>query len=278
MVEHIKLACPAGDFDALTAGPTDGRGVLLLHGFPEGSLQWTEQLTTLGRAGHCAVAPDQRGYSPGARPENVEDYRMENLVGDVLDIADRLGWARFDLVGHDWGAAVAWSTAAAVPDRVRTLSALSVPHPVAFGQAVTHDADQRQRSAYMNMFRSEGAEDALLDDGARRLRAMFEGKIPAEHIEHYVARLSEPAALTAALNWYRAVRFSGSVGTVPMPTLYIWSTADLAVGTTAAHSCGDHVTGEYRFEILEGLSHWLSEEAPGRVGELLLEHLRAHPN
>ncbi|MBA8824391.1 pimeloyl-ACP methyl ester carboxylesterase [Saccharopolyspora lacisalsi] len=276
MIDHLQIPTPAGKFDALAAGPEDGRGVLLLHGFPESALEFSEQLAALELAECRAVAPDQRGYSPEVRPEQVADYRMEELVGDVLAMADQLGWQRFDVVGHDWGAAVAWSVAAAAPARIRTLTALSVPHPDTLGHAITHDADQQQRSRYMQVFRSPGAEHALLADDARKLRQIYEHKVPEEHIRDYVRRLSEPGALTAALNWYRAVRFSGATGPVPVPTLYVWSTEDAAIGSAAALGSGRHVTGEYRFETIEDVSHWMAEEAPATVSRLILEHLAAY--
>ncbi|WP_433873351.1 alpha/beta fold hydrolase [Saccharopolyspora sp. CA-218241] len=277
MAEHIQIPTPAGTFDALSAGPEDGRPVLLLHGFPEAAQQWTEQLAVLGGAECHAVAPDQRGYSPGVRPEQVLDYRMEELVGDVLSIAGHLGWDRFDLVGHDWGAAVAWATAAAHPDRVRTLTAVSVPHPDPFGDAVRGDEDQQQRSAYMRVFRTAGAERTLLDDGARALRGVYGGAVPQHHVDDYVQRLSEPGALTAALNWYRAMRYGGGrIGPIAVPTLYVWSTEDVAIGSTAALATADHVTGPYRFEMLEDISHWIPEQAPEALSRMLLEHLLAH--
>jgi pimeloyl-ACP methyl ester carboxylesterase len=272
----MQIPTAAGQFDALTAGPADGRPVLLLHGFPESSLQWTEQLAVLGGAGCRAVAVDQRGYSPGVRPDQVADYRMDDLVGDVLAIADRLGWRRFDLVGHDWGAMVAWATAAAASDRVHTLTAVSVPHPDAFQYALRADPDQQQRSAYMQVFRSAGAERSLLADDAKKLRRIYDFKIPEQHVDEYVRRLSEPGALTAALNWYRATRYMGTVGPVSVPTLYVWSTEDVAIGSTAALAAADHVTGPYRFEMLEGVSHWIPEEAPNAMNRLLLEHLLRH--
>lgn len=278
MAEHIQISTEAGCFDALAAGPQDGREVMLLHGFPESGLQWSAQLEVLGNARCRAVAPDQRGYSPGVRPEQVADYRMEALVGDVLDIADSLGWHEFDLVGHDWGAAVAWNTAAAHPERVRTLTAVSIPHPDPFQDAVRQDEDQRMRSAYMRTFRSSGAERILLADDARKLRGIYDNKVPAEHVTEYVRRLSEPGALTAALNWYRAMRSTRvRTGPVKVPTLYVWSTEDVAVGSTAALATAEHVTGDYRFEVLEDVSHWIPEEAPEALTRLLLEHLVTHP-
>lgn len=276
MAEYIQIPTAAGTFDALEAGPEDGRPVLLLHGFPEACIQWSAQLTVLDGAGCHAVAPDQRGYSPGVRPEGAFQYRLEELVNDVLAIAEQLGWQRFDLVGHDWGAIVAWATAAAHPDRVRSLTAVSVPHVDAFSHALGNDQDQQQRSAYIQRFRSQGAEQALLADDARKLRRIYERKVPEGHVDEYVQRLSEPGAMTAALNWYRAMRYSGAIGPVSVPTLYVWSTEDVAIGSAAALACEQHVTGHYRFEMLEDLSHWISEEAPETLARLILEQLHAH--
>ncbi|MDA3626993.1 alpha/beta hydrolase [Saccharopolyspora sp. WRP15-2] len=277
MAEYIQIPTPAGKFDALTSGPQDGRPVLLLHGFPEAAVEWSEQLSVLGAAECFAVAPDQRGYSPGVRPEQVSDYRMSELVGDVLAIAEHFGWERFDLVGHDWGAAVAWATAAGHPERVRTLTTVSVPHLDAFSTALRSDEDQAQRSAYMQGFRSSTAEKALLADNAKKLRQIYYPGVPEHHVDDYVQRLTEPGALTAALNWYRAARYdSGGIGPVEVPTLYVWSTEDVAFGSTAAMATAAHVTGPYRFEMLEEVSHWVPEEAPDSFTRLLLQHLVSH--
>jgi len=269
-------------FTARAAGPAGGRLVLLLHGFPQTSLLWRHQLAALGRAGFRAVAVDQRGYSPGARPAAVEDYAAPLLAGDVLAVAGALGADRVDLIGHDWGAAVAWGLAAAVPDRVRSLAAVSVPHPAAFATAVLDDPDQARRSAYIAAFRRPGlVEEALLDGGGAGLRALFASTgLPATAdaaaaVEEYVAVLSVPGALTAALNWYRANDLDGAglIGPVAVPTLYLWGDADVAVGPVAAAGCAAHVTGPYRFEALAGVGHWAPEEAPQVVSACLLEHL-----
>jgi pimeloyl-ACP methyl ester carboxylesterase len=278
VAEYIQIPTPAGKFDALADGSEYGRAVLLLHGFPEAGIEWSEQLSVLGGAGCHAVAPDQRGYSPGVRPEEIFDYRMDELVADVLAIADHFEWQRFDLVGHDWGAAVSWAAAAAHPDRIRSLTAVSIPHLDAFAHAVRNDEDQQQRSSYMQVFRSHGAERTLLADDARKLRQIFEYKVPESHIDDYVQRLSEPGALTAALNWYRATRYGDSIGPVSVPTMYVWSTEDVTVGSTAALATAEHVTGEYRFEMFEDVSHWIPEEAPETLSRLILEHLVAHPD
>ncbi|TWG07387.1 alpha/beta fold hydrolase [Saccharopolyspora dendranthemae] len=277
MAEYIQIPTPAGKFDALTAGSEEGRPVLLLHGFPEAAVEWSEQLGVLGGAECFAVAPDQRGYSPGVRPEQVSDYRMRELVADVLAIADHFGWDRFDLVGHDWGAAVAWSVAAEHPERLRTLTAVSIPHLDAFTQAVREDEDQQQRSAYMQALRSSTAEKTLLADNAAKLRRIYYPGVPEHHVDDYVQRLTEPGALTGALNWYRASKFNDEIGPITVPTLFVWSTEDVAVGSTAALATEQHVTGPYRFEMLQEVSHWIPEEAPDSLTRLLLEHLLAHP-
>lgn len=277
VIEHIGVTTPAGSFDGLAAGEEDGRPVLLLHGFPEAASEWTHQLAALAAAGYRAVAPDQRGYSPGVRPEAVADYRMELLVEDVLAIADALGWSRFDLVGHDWGAAVAWMVADEHPDRIRTLTAVSVPHPVPFFLALQEDPDQQQRSAYIQVFRQKGqAEKRLLADNAQTLRQVYGYGVPRSRVEDYVARLSEPGALTAALNWYRAMRPDSSVGRITVPTLYVWSTDDVAIGSTAALATADWIDGPYHFEVLEDVSHWIPEEAAETLSQLLLQHLAGH--
>ncbi|KAA2252982.1 alpha/beta hydrolase [Solihabitans fulvus] len=277
MTEQLQIPTAAGGFDAIAAGPEDGREVLLLHGFPEAGIEWEEQVAALGAAGCRAVAPDQRGYSPGVRPERIEDYAMAELVGDVLAMADRLGWQRFDLVGHDWGGAVAWVVAAEHPDRVRTLSVFSTPHPGAFRAALREDEDQQQRSQYMSVFRQpRTAERALLKDDAAALRRIYEWRVPPSRIEEYVQRLSEPGALTAALNWYRAARGPGTLEKVSVPTLYAWSTEDSAFGSTAAMDVENWVTGPYTFQLIEDVSHWVPEETPETVVALLLEHLVAH--
>ncbi|UJW36072.1 alpha/beta hydrolase [Saccharothrix sp. AJ9571] len=277
MTEQLSIDTPAGSFDAIAAGPLDGRPVLLLHGFPEASLTWEHQVAALGAAGCRAVAPDQRGYSPGVRPEQASEYSIDELVGDVLAIAGELGWGRFDLVGHDWGAAVAWWTADAHPDRLRTLTAVSTPHPAALAAAMKTDEDQHLRSAYMTEWRqTRVTERRMLENNAEALRRMFEWKVPPSRIEEYVQRLSEPGALTAALNWYRAGRPGGKIGKIGVPTCYVWSTEDVAFGSTAALDTENWVSAAYRFEMFEDVSHWVPEEAPEALTAVLLEHLYAH--
>ena len=283
-LDSLRIRVGPLTFDALAAGPVEGRPVLLLHGFPQSGWSWRGQLDALGAAGCRAVAFDQRGYSPDARPIETEAYRVAHLVDDVLGVADALGWTVFDLVGHDWGAAVAWQVAGRHPDRLRTLTILSVPHPFAFGKALAGgNSDQADRSSYIQMFRQVGvAEELFLADAGdgkgpgAGLRDLYERSGLSEtETKPYVDLLVQPGAMTAALNWYRAASAEdmAGLGPITMPTMYVWSTNDAALGREGAEATGEFVAGPYRFEILEGVSHWIAEEAPDELNALLLEHL-----
>jgi pimeloyl-ACP methyl ester carboxylesterase len=262
-------------FDVTVAGPDDGVPALLLHGFPQHAGMWDGVSPALHAAGLRTIAPDQRGYSPGARPADTKAYRLGECVADATAVLDALGVATAHVVGHDWGAAVGWALAAGHPDRVRTLTALSVPHPRAFGKALLTSPDQLRRSAYMLLFRREGAaERILLADDAHRLRGAFaDSGLDDAGIDRYVAPMREPGALTAALNWYRAVDFlgRGGIGKVPVPTTYVWSDGDRAIGRVAAENCAGEVGGEYRFITLPGISHWIADQAPQAVAEAVIE-------
>lgn len=259
-------------FDVTVAGPDDGTPILLLHGFPESSASWRPVTPRLVRAGLRVIAPNQRGYSPDARPERVDEYRFDRLVGDVVGLLDAYDIESAHLVGHDWGAAVAWQVAGGHPERIRSLTAVSVPHPAAFGWALREDADQQRRSGYIGLLRQEGrAEAVLLEDDSRRLRAMFGDGNDLELVEEHVRLLSQPGALTAAMNWYRAMtRAFGDLPPVRVPTTYVWSTADPALGPAAAKRCAEFVDAPYRFVVLDGASHWIPEEHPDALADAIL--------
>ncbi len=269
-------------FTARAAGPVEGRAVLMLHGFPQTSWSWRFQLASAAQAGYRALAPDQRGYSPGARPKGLERYRMRELVSDVMGFVEWMGTDRVDLVGHDWGGAVAWQVAGTHPELVRTLTVVSTPHPRAFAEALSQArGDQRTRSSYMEFFRQPDLpEQTLLADKGGGLRAMFSasGWSDEDEVDPYIEALSEPGAMTAALNWYRAASIGdmGELSPITIPTLYVWSTEDVALGREAAMATGGWVRGEYRFEVLEGVSHWIPEQASGQLSKLMLEHLGSH--
>ena len=258
-------------FDVLTAGPEDGQVVLFLHGFPQSAQMWRPQLEALAEADYRAVAFDQRGYSPGARPESVDDYKIDHLIDDALAVA---GDRPFHVVGHDFGGVVGWHLAGKHPDRIRSLTALSVPHPLAFVTALASPAsDQRSRSAYIGLFRQpDVAEETLLGGG---LTAMLMASGYPGDIGERVDAMSQPGALTGALNWYRAIGISLVVGMgrITVPTMFVWSTGDVALGREGAEATAGYVDGPYRFEVLEGVSHWIPEVAPEQLDGLLLEHL-----
>jgi len=271
-VEALRVANGALVLDAVATGPADGPVVVLLHGFPQTSWSWRDVWPALADAGFRVVAPDLRGYSPDARPVGVEHYRMAELVGDVRAVVAAAGGGPVHLVGHDWGAAIAWHTAARARELVRTLTAVSVPHPLAFVHALTTDEDQRRRSQYMRDWHDPATEQRLLDGG---LAEVF-GGVPAVEAELYLARLREPGALTAALAYYRAQSRADleGLGPVTAPTLHVWSDQDAALGRAGAEATGAHVAGPYRFEVLPGVSHWVPEQAPDALAALLLAHLQ----
>jgi len=268
-------------FDARVLGPTEGEPVILLHGFPQTSHSLRHQMTVLADAGYRTLAPDQRGYSPGARPGPIDEYSIDKLVQDVIDMADDQDFDRFHLVGHDWGAAIAWYVAGTHPDRLLSLNPISAPHPQALADALKDpNSDQASMMSYVDFFRSEGSEDQITANNAAQLRTFYEG-VSQEDIDVYVDALGTPDALRGGLNWYRAANdFTepSSLGPITMPTMFVWSDQDSALGRDGAEACGDHVEGEYRLEIIEGVNHWVPDNAPDELSALLLEHLQAHPS
>jgi len=271
------ISTPEGAFTADVAGPREGALVLLLHGFPQSRHTWRDCLPALAAAGFRAVAADQRGYSPGVRPAGVEAYATPRLVADVLDLADALDAERFHLVGHDWGGQVAWLTAAQHPERVRTLTVLSRPHPAAFARSFALDPEQSERSKHHRAMTPE-LTDRWWAAGCAALRAMLErAEVPAAVVDAYLATFAERDALDAAMNWYRAAAAAGpglraaDTPDVTVPVLYLWGTVDQSVGRRAAQLTAEHVRGPYRFVEVEGAGHFLTDDhgAPTVVQELL---------
>lgn len=280
----LRLPITLGDgsttdatFEALEAGPVDGDLVLLLHGYPQTAFEWRAQLVALGDAGYHAVAVDQRGYSPGARPADDADYGILLLARDVLGFADVLGADRFHLVGHDWGAGVAWTVGLVAPERLLTLNPVSVPHPAAMAEMLADpDSEQSARSAYVATFQDPGSPARFTADGGTGfLSAALAGVATDDEVAVYAEVLGTEAAMSAALAWYRATDFgSGTdVPDVTVPTMFVWSDGDCCLGRDSAEATVDHVSGPYRFEVLEGVSHWVPEEAADELTALLLDHL-----
>ena len=277
-IEQVSIRANGLTFHARSAGPKDGELVLLLHGFPQTSYEWRSQLLALGKAGFFAVAPDQRGYSPGARPSNDNQYTIDHMVDDTLAIADELGAKKFHLVGHDWGAGVAWATAIAHPERIASLAALSVPHPAAYAKATLDEqGEQRSKQGYIGAFTAPGAAASLGADLAGFLRVAFDSAVSDTDIAEYANVLGQPGALDAALAWYRAndlrAGLNAEARAVSVPTLFVFGTQDCCLGRDAADLTKNYVTGPFQYEILEGVSHWIPEAAPGPVNKLLVQHL-----
>jgi pimeloyl-ACP methyl ester carboxylesterase len=265
-------------FDVRDAGPADGEPVVLLHGFPQDATAWDRVAPVLHGAGLRTFAPDQRGYSPMARPRARAAYRSRELVDDVVALLDAAGLDDAHVVGHDWGAMVAWALGAWHADRVRTLTVLSVPHPGAMAKAML-TSDQGLRSAYVGAFQVPVLPElALLAGGGAALHRMLRNSgLPGHLADHYVARMREPSALTAALNWYRALPWHARdpVGRSRVPTLHVWSTGDTFLGRSATEDTARFCAAPYRLEVLENVPHWIPEVAAEQVGELVVAHVRA---
>ena len=264
-------------FRARVAGlGRDGPALLLLHGFPETSIMWDPLIESAESAGFRVVAFDQRGYSPLARPAGVDAYRLPELVADVFAVADAVGFERFHLVGHDWGAIVGW--AAAGQDRARILSfvSLSIPHPGAIGIA----NEGQGPPLYVRVFRVPGVAETLFTTGNLALmRNTLYASMPDHQVDEYVEVFSEPGALRAALNWYRAMPGLFLAGPdiaaeVMQPVLYVFGTRDLQVFTRkeVRDLQPQFVTGPYE-QIELNASHWLIQEQPEDVVKAVMHHL-----
>lgn len=259
-------------FDVYEGGPADGEPVLLLHGFPQDHREFDLLAPKLHAAGLRTYALDQRGCSPGARPSEAAAYRLDEIVADALAVLDGLGVETAHIVGHDWGAHVGWMLAANHPDRVRTLTAISVPHPRALMLAMRVRPSQRARFGYFRVFQSGAAERLLLARNGTMLRWMLR---PLHHAEQYVEAMHEPGRLTGGLNWYRAFSMDqvAGVGVVKVPTTYVWSDRDGVVGLTAALRTADWVDGEYQLVAMKGVSHWVPEQAPRELADAVLARI-----
>ncbi len=260
-------------FRARVAGLENlGPNLLLLHGFPETSIMWDRLIAAASESGFRVVAFDQRGYSPDARPESVEDYALPELVDDARAVADRFGFERFHLAGHDWGSVVGWNLTSREPDRVLSWTSLSIPH---LG-AVISSQENPTTPAYIKFFQQPGIPETLLlaFDQLFLKRVAFSGIDPA-HVDEYLDVFTEPGALTAAFNWYRVTRPDYWPGKIRQPVLYIWGNRDMPVFVNpkvqAAHP--NFLLGP--FESIElSAGHWLIEEQPDRVVDAIMTHLR----
>jgi pimeloyl-ACP methyl ester carboxylesterase len=267
-----------GDVNLHVRDTGEGAPVVLLHGWPDTGDLWDRQSHALADAGYRTIVPDLRGFGRSSKPADISAYATPAHVGDVVGILDSLGIDRAHLVGHDWGAGIAWVTAAFAPDRVTSVTALSVGHPSAFASAGWR---QRQLSWYMLLFQFPGvAEEWLSAEDFRNLRNW------AAHprIEEVVARLSEPGALTASLGIYRAnlppeslIAPPRELPPVTAPALGVWSSGDLALTEENMTGSAKYVAGPWRYERVEGAGHWLQIDAAAQINALLLDFLGSPP-
>jgi len=251
----------------------DGRPVLLLHGFPDSGRLWRHQVPVLAEAGFRVIVPDLRGYGRSGKPEAVEAYSIPVLAGDVIAILDSLGIGSAHVVGHDWGAGLAWALASLAPGKVDHLVALSVGNPVTFLRTL----EQRQKSWYMLLFQFPGiAERWLTEDNWANFR-VWAGHPDADQV---IAELEANGSLTPGLNWYRAnispESWAGpplQIPPVQAPTMGLWSTGDPALTEVQMTDSAKNMAGSWRYERLDGPGHWMQLEAPDQVNALLLDFL-----
>lgn len=264
----------------------EGEPVVLLHGFPELAHSWRHQVAALADAGYHAVAPDLRGYGRSDRPAGVDAYAAPRLVGDIAGLIRALGHESAHVVGHDWGGGLAWGLAGNMPELVRSLTILNAPQGPVSARRRREDLEQLSKSWYMLLFQFTGVAEAWLsaDDFRNLRRFVFESAapeaFPPEDREVFIEALSKDGALTAALNYYRAnmppaalLREPPEPPEVTVPTMVIWGEADAYMGLDLMERSAATVTGPLRIERLPGVSHWVQQEAPERVNELLLDFL-----
>ncbi|GAA4402067.1 alpha/beta fold hydrolase [Tsukamurella soli] len=274
MTTRIESYRRAGwTFRVRDTGPIDGPVVVLLHGFPQTSSSWAAVAALLNDRGVRTVAPDQRGYSPEARPRGRFAYRSSELTADIVALLGAIG-RPVHLVGHDWGSRVAWAVAAERPDLVATLTAVSVPHPAAFVRSMLH-SDQAVRSYYMAMFQPPLLPELLIRNRPDIFYGLLgrSGMTP-EMIDTVRREIVDTGALTGALNWYRGLPFSTPTdlrAVVSVPTTQVWSDGDTALARAGAELSRDYVTGRYRLEVLAGASHWIPDERAADLADIICD-------
>jgi pimeloyl-ACP methyl ester carboxylesterase len=265
------------------AGPEDGQPVILLHGFPEFWRGWVKQIQPLAEAGFRVIVPDQRGYNLSDKPKGVKSYRLDSLVTDILGLIDTLGYKKVNLIGHDWGAMVAWIFAIRHPERLRKLGILNAPHPAVMRNFLRRgDPEQLRRSWYIFAFQFPWLPEYSLhkNDWRNTVRALRgSGKIHTftnEDIAEYKQAWSQPGAMTAMLNWYRAAacrwpKLPGNL-CVKTPTLMIWGMQDVAFSHRMARLSMDYCT-DGKLVLFEDATHWVQRDEAENVNQLLLEFL-----
>ncbi len=265
------------------AGPQGGKPVLLLHGFPEFWRGWIKQIPALAEAGHRVIVPDQRGYNLSDKPKGVKAYRLDALAQDVIGLMDALHYEKVTLVGHDWGAMVAWALAIWKPERVQRLGILNVPHPAVMGRFVQRDPEQIRRSWYAFLFQLPWFPEAGMraDDWRGAERALRgSGKIHTftnEDVVEYKKAWSQPGAMTAMINWYRALMRRRlpmpENPRVCVPTLMLWGMKDVALTHRMARPSMDYCD-DGRLVLFPDATHWVQRDEADEVNRYLLDFIK----
>jgi pimeloyl-ACP methyl ester carboxylesterase len=261
-------------FDVIDSGPLDGTPVVLLHGFPQRASSWDAVSKHLHERGLRTYAPDQRGYSPGARPRSRFAYGAAALTSDITALIDTIDKGPVHLVAHDWGGAIAWSVAGNHPERVATLTAVSVPHPGAFLRSM-RSSTQAFKSYYMALFQLPFLAEWVLGSGRADV-LLRQGGMTAEMVRQFHTEIVEYGALRGGLAYYRSMfRVSPKqfAKKVSVPTTYVWSDDDIALGRKAAEINERWVTGPYEFEVFEGTSHWIPDERPAELAASIIKRV-----
>jgi len=268
---------------AVAAGPQDAPVVILLHGFPEFWYGWRKQIESLAAAGFRVIVPDQRGYNLSSKPSGVAAYALTELASDVIAIADQLAQKKIFLVGHDWGAAVAWTAALLHPQRIAKLTVLNVPHPSVMRKFLSAHPRQILRSWYVFFFQLPWLPEAFFSAfnfglaSRALLRSSRSGTFSPEDLAQYRAAWSHPGALTAMINWYRALfrtRIKFPDKTVRVPTRILWGERDAFLLPEMAQESLRYCTSAELFTFASA-THWLQHEEPARISELLIDFFRA---
>ncbi|WP_084509213.1 alpha/beta fold hydrolase [Nocardia pseudovaccinii] len=262
-------------FDVTERGPTGGEVVILLHGFPGGSETWDTVSRILANDGYRVLVPTQRGYAPKARPTPVKDYRLSELVGDILALCDAAQASKVHLVGHDWGGSVGWAMAGTCSDRLHSLTIISMPHPAAYVKSLV-SSRQPLLSWYVIFFLIPLVPESLIlaKNGSVGRRWLERMGLTSSFADRYISRyLTDKGGLRGAVNWYRAIPYEifdrRLVASINVRTLYVWGSDDSAISERAARLTRQHVTDTFRFETLERGTHWIPEDHPRELSLLI---------
>lgn len=280
-LEHDFFETNGIRLHVVQAGPKSGIPIFLLHGFPEFWYGWRRQIPALVESGFRVIIPDQRGYNLSDKPKGIKNYRVDELVRDILGLIDSLEYKKVNLVGHDWGAVVAWYLAHRHPERLQRLGILNVPHPLVFRRFVTRDFEQMRRSWYAFFFQLPWLPEMGMRAGDWRgaVRALRgSGKIHTftnEDIARYKEAWSQPGAMTAMINWYRAVRYQTKLPKemrIKVPTLMMWGVKDVALTYRMARPSIDYCD-DGKLIFFPDATHWVQHDAAEEVNHYLIDFL-----